>query len=69
MVNITFPPPPRQYSSEQQVMMQDALRRALLPVVDTQSAIPFLLMRTPGGKVYRVSIKDDGVWESQLVSG
>jgi hypothetical protein len=47
----------------------EALRRSFLPLLSTQEAAPFLLLRSPDGGIWRVAVGDDGGLSAEKVQG
>jgi hypothetical protein len=39
----------------------DTIRRALLGVITTQEAAPFVLLRAPNGRTWKIEVSDSGV--------
>ena len=47
----------------------DSIRRALIPAISQDEAAPRLLLRSPGGTVYEVTVSDSGVLTTAVNDG
>lgn len=47
----------------------DSLRRALIPAISQDEAAPRLLLRSPAGTVYEVTVSDGGVLTTAVNDG
>ena len=61
-MNIVLPPP----SSSMGVIL-DTIRRALIPAVSQDEAAARVLLRSPNGTVYAVTVSDAGVLSTTVV--
>lgn len=55
-------------SSDMGVIL-DSVRRALIPAVSQDEASPRLLLRSPSGTVYEVTVSDSGVLTTAVNDG
>ena len=60
-MNINLPPPPLSYSPNSFTQVLEALKRALLPAVSKDEAAPRILLQSPNGTVYEVTVSNAGV--------
>jgi hypothetical protein len=49
--------------------MREALTRAMVPVVTTDEAVPFVHLRAPDGGVWRIEVNDAGALVATKVQG
>lgn len=68
-MNITLPPPPPNYSPASFSQVFDAIRRALIPAVSRDEAVSRVLLQSPNGTVYSVTINDAGTLATTVNSG
>ena len=47
----------------------DTIRRALIPAVSQDEAAARLLLRSPSGTVYSVTVADDGTLSTAVIDG
>lgn len=47
----------------------DTIRRTFIPVISQDEAAPRVLLQSPGGKVYSITVDDSGVVTSTLFTG
>lgn len=66
---VSFPSPPPNYSPSAIVQILDTIRRALINVVSSEEAAQRIMLRSPGGKVYQVTVSDTGVLTTALNDG
>lgn len=64
-----FPSPPPQYQTGFMARVLEALRVNFGNVVGKTEAVPALYLLSPAGKVYRITVTDNGVVTSTYVSG
>jgi hypothetical protein len=55
-----FPLPPALYTPSFMARVLDNLRVAFSNAVGTTEAAPFVLLQSPAGKVYKVTVSDTG---------
>lgn len=60
-MNINLPPPPLSYTSASFTQVFEALKRALLSAVSKDEAAPRILLQSPNGTVYAVTVSNAGV--------
>jgi hypothetical protein len=68
-MNVTFPSPPPQYTQGGIIQILDVLRRVFLNVVSTDSAVSRILLQSPNGTVYAVTVSDTGVLTTAVNDG
>jgi hypothetical protein len=63
-VIVSFPPPPSgpydQYLGQYLGRVLDVIRRALASLVSVNEATPRIILRSPGGRFYDVTVDDNG---------
>lgn len=47
----------------------DAIRRALIPAVSQNEAVPRLLLQAPNGTIYEVTVNNSGVLSAAVFTG
>lgn len=47
----------------------DTIRRALIPAISQDEAAARVLLRSPGGTVYSVTVADDGTLSTAVIDG
>lgn len=60
-MNINLPPPPLSYTPASFTQVFEALKRSLLPAVSKDEAAPRILLQSPNGTVYQVTVSNAGV--------
>lgn len=68
-MNINLPPPPLSYSPSSFVQVFDAIKRSLLPAVSKDEAVSRILLQSPDGKVWQVTISNAGVLTTAINDG
>jgi hypothetical protein len=68
-MNPIFPTPPHQYSASFMSRVIDAVQQSVRFTVNTNTAIDSMMLRSPGGKVYRVSVDDAGALTTTYIAG
>ena len=63
-MNVNLPTP----SSPMGVIL-DTIRRAFIPVVSVNEAVERVLLRSPGGTVYAVTVNDAGTLSTAVIDG
>lgn len=63
------PSPPPNYSQNAIVQLIDTIRRALLPVVTTDEAVQRIMLRSPDGKSWQVTIDNSGNLQTAVNDG
>lgn len=70
MISFNPPPPPGNSPLTQYlVSLAEATRRALLPLVSKDEAVGRILLQSPSGKVYSVTVDDAGNLTTTLNDG
>ena len=67
IVNFTIPP--LQYSQTWMSQTVDAVKRAMLSVVSKDEAAPRIILRSPDGTIYSVTVSDAGALVVAAMSG
>jgi hypothetical protein len=62
-------PTPARYDPEYQRRLLEALRQQFDLVLSTETANTSLLLRSPGGKVYEITVSDAGALTATYVQG
>ena len=65
----TLPTPIDKYEKAYMDRLLEAIRRAFQFTVDQNTAITSLLLRSSGGKVYRIEVDDSGNLTTTYVQG
>ena len=68
-MNIIIPPPPTSYNQSAITQAFDAIKRAFIPAVSKDEAVSRILLQSPNGTVYSVTIADDGTLTTTANSG
>jgi hypothetical protein len=68
-MRLDFAPTPNTYSANWMTQTLDVLRRATLPVLTSNTAAPQLLLQSPDGAVWRITIGNDGTIQRTKVQG
>ena len=68
-MNINLPPPPLSYSTASFTQVFEALKRALLPAVSKDEAAPRILLQSPNGTIYEVTVSNAGVLSTAVNDG
>jgi len=68
-MNINLPPPPLSYNPGAFTQVFEALKRSLLSAVSKDEAAPRVLLRSPNGSVYEVTVSNAGVLTVALNDG
>jgi hypothetical protein len=68
-MNIILPPPPPQYNPYLFTQAFDAIKRAMLPVVSKDEAAPRVLLQSPDGTVWEITVSNAGVVTAAVNSG
>ena len=63
-MNVNLPPP----NSPMGIIL-DTIRRAFIPVVSVNEAVERVLLRSPNGTVYSVTVSDAGVISTAVIDG
>lgn len=63
-MNVNLPPP----SSPMGVIL-DTIRRALIPAISQDEAAPRVLLRSPNGTVYAVTVDNAGTLSTAVIDG
>ena len=66
---VSFPTPPQNYTPQALVQVLDTIRRALIPVVATDQAANRILLQSPNGTVYEVTVDNSGNLHTAVNSG
>ncbi len=59
-MNITFPPPPGQYVPQFMTNVLSAIRIAFADVAGSREAVAHVILRSPNGTTYNVTVDDGG---------
>ena len=59
-MNILLPTPPGNYNPTFITQAFDAIKRALLPGVSQDEAAPRILLQSPDGTVYQITVENGG---------
>ena len=68
-MNINLPPPPPSYNPGSFAQILDALKRSFLSTVSKDEAAPRILLQSPNGSVYQVTVSNAGVLTVALNDG
>ena len=68
-MNIQFPIPPGNITQVFLIQVLDTLRKAFIPVVSKDQSVNRILLSSPNGTVYEVTVSDTGVVTTALNSG
>lgn len=68
-MRIYLPPPMPAYNEQQMFAHQEALIRALVPVVTSEEAVPQLYLQAVDGGVWRVTVTNSGGLTTTKVQG
>lgn len=68
-MNVQFPIPPGYIGQAFIIQVLDVIRRAFVPVVSKNEASPRILLSSPNGSVYEITVSDTGVVQTALNSG
>jgi hypothetical protein len=63
-MNIILPPP-----NTPMAIILDTIRRALIPAVSQNEAVERVLLRSPNGTVYAVTVSDAGILSTAVIDG
>lgn len=66
---LILPVPPTSYNPNTFAQAFDAIRRAVQPLISKDEAAPRLLLRSPDGTVYEVTVSNAGVLSTTVNSG
>jgi hypothetical protein len=66
---ISFPKPPPGPMGQYLGQVLAVLRQALLPAISAQEATPQVILRSPNGTSYSVTVSDAGVLEVNVNDG
>lgn len=68
-MQVNFPVPPLSYAPQAVTQILDTIRRAFVNVVSTQEAVHRILLRSPSGTIYEITVSDSGVVQTAVNSG
>lgn len=68
-MNVQFPIPPGSITQAFIIQVLDIVRKAFVPVVSKNEASPRILLSSPNGTVYEITVSDTGVVQTALNSG
>lgn len=68
-MNIILPPPPPGYSINAFTLVFEAIRRAMLPAVSKDEATSRILLQSPNGTIYAVTVSNAGVLTTAVNDG
>lgn len=66
---LTLPEPPGSYQRDYFLRLVNVIRNALANTIDTQQSVGEFYLRSPSGKVYRVTVSDAGALTTTYVQG
>lgn len=66
---VSFPSPPSNYASNAMTQILDTIRRAFVSVVSSNEAAPRILLQSPNGTVYQITVSDTGALTTAVQSG
>ena len=64
-----IPPAPDRFDRSYFDRVAESIRRAFIPVVNENEAASRVLLLSPGGKVYALSVSDAGALTTTYISG
>ena len=59
-MKLFIPSPPQNYDQAAVNNMMDTIKRALIPVVSAEEAADGILLQSPNGSVYKLSVSNTG---------
>jgi hypothetical protein len=68
-MNVNFPIPPGDISQSFFIQFMSILRTAFLSVVSKDESTPRILLSSPSGKVYSITVSDTGTITATLNDG
>jgi hypothetical protein len=68
-MNIQFPVPPGNITQAFIIQILDIIRRTFLSVVSKDQSVPRVLLSSPNGTVYAITVSDTGVVTTAVNSG
>jgi len=68
-VNVNFPTPQPDYTPAFMVQVIEAMRRAFLPVVSKDEAVGRIILQSPNGKAWAVTVSDTGTLVTTVMDG
>ena len=66
---ISFPSPPQNYAPSALAQVLDTIRRAFVNVVSSNEAAPRIMLSSPNGTVYQITVSDTGTITATVNSG
>lgn len=66
---IIMPPPPDAYNASAWRNVLDFIKRSMIPVVSYNEAAPRILLRSPNGTTYAVTVDDSGTISTAVEDG
>ena len=68
-MNIQFPIPPGNITQAFLIQVLDTLRKAFIPVISKDQSAPRILLSSPNGTVYEITVSDTGVVTTAVNNG
>lgn len=68
-MNINLPPPPLSYNPNAFTQMLESIKRALIPAVSKDEAVSRILLQSPNGTIYAVTVNNSGVLTTAVNDG
>jgi hypothetical protein len=68
-MNIQFPIPPGNITQAFIIQVLDIIRKTFISVVSKDQSVPRILLSSPNGTVYEVTVSDAGVVTTAINSG
>ena len=66
---VSFPSPPPNYAPSLLAQVLDTIRRAFVNVVSSNEAAPRILLASPNGTVYEITVSNTGTLTTLVNSG
>lgn len=64
-----LPSPPPNYQQSAIVQVLDTIRRAFMNVVSTDEAVPRIMLRSPNGTAYEITVDNSGTLHATVNDG
>lgn len=66
---VSFPTPPSNYAPAAMAQVLDTIRRAFVNVVSSNEAVPRIMLSSPNGTVYQITVSDTGTLTTAVNDG
>ena len=66
---IQFPVPPGNITQTYIIQILDIIKRSFVPAVSKDEAVPRVLLQSPNGTVYSITVSDTGTLTTAVNSG